>query len=189
MGLESSNENVLHNSLHKYMYLPDLAACVKQIHSFSFHPILNVFVGAPGLTTREQYDDALSSLRWAYSHGAEEVVLFPANIKPGTELYEDYRQQRYNRISHWLLIEILNSLTDEELSRTSVSWYGDRQEKGISREAVPPDDCSRCHTDLMRFYERYMSDFRADHRREALEEVCRKAKCGCCGEVRRAIYA
>lgn len=174
MGFESSNEYVLRECLHKYMNLADLSECLNELRTRAFHPILNVFVGSPGLTSDEQIEDAVRSVHWAFDHGAEEVVLFPANIKQGTKLYELYRKGQYHRTLHKQLLDVLSELDDNELGHTSVSWYGDRQDEGVEVSTIPPDDKGFEHDRLMRFYDSFMFKSSPIQRRQEIEEILRE---------------
>lgn len=189
LGFESSNEEVLKNSIHKYMNLDDLKDSLSVIKGCDVHSILNVFLGAPGLTPLEQFQDSLRSMRWAFSNGADEVVVFPANVKPGTPLWHRWKSGRYVVPSSWMLVEFLSSLTDWELERTSISWYGDRQYQGLDCDIIPPSTCEQCKDRLMIFFHDFMGDFRASVRRELLKNLCADVDCRCRSDVRRVIYA
>ena len=123
MGLESGNQMVLDNILQKKIDLVDLSKVMQKIKSYGIDIILNVFLGIPGFTPKQQVEDAKMAIQWAYAHGADEVVIFPANIKPGTRLWKLYEQGFYQPISHWMLIELLNNLDDQQLNTVGVSWY------------------------------------------------------------------
>lgn len=188
MGFESSNPNVLKHSLHKVMDLGQLKQVMHGIADVQMEIILNVFLGAPGLSVKEQLEDALEAVNWAYGHGAHEVVIFPANIKPGTKLWELYQTGKYERVSHWLLIKLLGKLTEEQLGRTAVSWYGDRQDAGNDLDILPPEACDQCRPVLMEFYRRFMNDFDASSRAALLKEVKSQVSCSCQGSVDEKLY-
>lgn len=179
LGFESSNPSVLKNSLNKYMDLGDLKTTIKLIKAYGMNVILNVFLGAPGLTEAEQVEDALNSLRWAYDNGADEAVVFPANIKPNTPLWNKFQCGEYPPISSWLLVELLSQLTDNELTKTSISWFGDRQYLGVDTDIISPKTCPECTDALMGFYSSFMDDFDAGKRRLLLSRICAYDRCDC----------
>lgn len=187
MGFESANPYVLENCFHKVMDLKQLERVMNEIADLQMGIILNVFLGAPGLSEREQLDDALGAVDWAYTHGAHEVVIFPANIKPGTKLWELYQTGKYKQVSHWLLIELLDRLTEEQLELTAISWYGDRQEAGIDLDIIPPGACDRCRPVLMEFYRLFMDDFTGANRTALLKKLRQQKVCGCLGEVHERV--
>lgn len=179
MGLESSNDWVLRHSLNKYMDLRELTKKIDLIHTMGMNVILNVFLGAPLLTSEQQLDDSLQTIRWAFANGADEIVVFPSNIKPGTKLWQLYNDHAYTAPSHWLLLKLLSKLPNEQLERTSVSWYGDRQEIGVDTDILPPRDCPACHAKLMQFYWDYMKNNSGAYRRALLEGLYTQVHCPC----------
>ena len=183
LGFESSDPEVLEKSLHKYMNLEDLSEAISLIRSFNMSSILNVFLGAPGLTTAQQLEDSIRSVHWAFAHGADEVVIFPANIKPGTALWRDWESGRYELPSSWLLVELLRRLPKEELETTSISWYGDRQFNGVDTDILAPACCEHCCGELYDFYCSFMEDFRADIRIRLISELVGKCVCSCYNDL------
>lgn len=179
MGMESANIDVLTSSLHKYMDLEQLRHTMTLIHQNHFRVILNVLLGVPDLTMRQQLEDTKASLLWAEQNGADEFVLFPVNIKPDTALWEQYQAGNYAPVSHWLLIELLLSLPDSILSRLSLSWYGDRQEAGEDTDIIPPVACATCKPALMSFYQRFMENPSAEYRKELIEALINGISCEC----------
>lgn len=187
MGFESSNPGVLKNSLNKYMDLEDLKTTVRLIKSHGMSVILNVFLGSPGLSEKEQLEDSLNSLRWAYDNGADETVVFPANIKPNTVLWNKYQQGDYTAISSWLLVVLLSRLTDDELTKTSISWFGDRQYLGVDTDIISPKTCPECIDSLMGFYSSFMDDFDAGTRRLLLSRICAYDRCDCWSRMKQRL--
>lgn len=188
MGFESADPGVLKYSLKKNMNLEQLKHSVGKMKEYGIDVILNVFLGAPGLSAKEQLRDALNSVNWAYACGACEVVIFPANIKPGTRLWEMYHTGEYKRISHWLLVELLDRLPDEQLGAAAISWYGDRQESGIDMDIIPPEACDECRPLLMKFYQEFMRDFSAFYRRILIKELKEAAACECSMRLQEELY-
>lgn len=179
LGFESANEAVLRYYLKKYMNLDDLVDTIELNHSFQIYTILNVFLGTPRLSPREQLQDALHSVRWAFEHGADEVVVFPANVKPGSDLWSLYIRGEYVVPSAWLLVELLQSLSDRELEKTAISWYGDRQYAGIDTEIIPPATCPRCRDSLMKFFSSYMRVTGGKERRQMIYALTENGYCDC----------
>lgn len=189
LGFESADPWVLKHSLCKYMNLDDLAGTVSLIQSFDMAAVLNVFLGAPFLTTEGQIRDAINSIAWAVTNGANRVVVFPANIKPNTLLWQMYQEGSYCRISHWMLIELLNRLDDRLLEKVELAWYGDRQAVGRAMAVIPPKSCPVCQQKLMDFYDAFLRDFDPQHRRQLLAELCEEADCSCRASFLRELGA
>jgi len=179
LGFESADPYVLEHCLGKYMDLDALSGAVRRIRAHGMSPVLNVFLGAPFLTPKEQLQDAEQSIAWAVAHGASRVVVFPSNIKPNTLLWKLYQEGAYRRISHWMLIELLSRLEDALLERVELSWYGDRQESDRDTQILPPASCPSCHPALMAFYREFMEDFNPERRRLLLARLRSQVPCGC----------
>lgn len=179
LGLESSNPWVLEHSICKYMNLNALSNTVELIRRFGMETVLNVFLGAPFLSIRNQIRDAHAAIAWAATHGASRVVVFPANIKPNTLLWKLWQDGSYRRISHWMLIELLSELERPLLEKVELSWYGDRQDKGQAVQILPPEDCPACHVRLMDFYQAFMENFDPMYRQQLLEQLRIQVSCSC----------
>lgn len=179
LGFESSNQAVLDKCLKKKINLEQLKETIKLIKSHGMEVILDVFLGAPYLTTKEQLYDSINSVEWAYKNGADEIVIFPANIKPGTILWDNYKKGLYQPVSHWLLIELLSRLKDEELGIAAVSWFGDRQAAGVDTDIIPPEACTECTPKLLNFYSNFMKSFNFKYRKDLLVNLVNQSTCSC----------
>jgi len=127
MGYESSNE-LVQTYLHKPIDDDDFIDALQIIADAHMISIVNVLLGPRGLINAgDQIRDCRRSIGLAFEYGAHEVVIFPVNVKPNTELYSRYKQGYYQRPTYYQLIELLINLPKDWLGRVSVSWYGDRQ--------------------------------------------------------------
>ena len=176
LGFESSNVDVLQR-LNKYMNISDLVSTIDIIKQRDYGVILNVLLGAPGLDVSGQINDTLESIHWAYNHGADEVVIFPMNLKPGTKLWDIWKNRGYNQPYLCCLVELLSRLDDDELSRTSISWFGDRQASGVDIDIIPPITCFECRDRLIKFGVEFMSDFNLYKRRALIADVLENIDC------------
>lgn len=179
LGFESANPKVLKESLNKYMDLEKLAQTMTLIKQEKMGVVLNVFLGAPFLSVQEQIIDAKQSIKWAVENGADRVVVFPANIKPNTALWDMYQKGTYRRISHWSLLTLLNQLDDGLLERIELSWFGDRQNLGKSLNALPPESCPDCSKEVFNFYQLFIEQFDSSRRRELLHNIHSMPYCNC----------
>ncbi len=159
MGYESCDEYILRNCIRKYMNLEDLKKTVKIIHDEGMIVSLNIFIGAPFISTQEQTLTAVQSIEWAFLNGADCIVVFPSNIKPFTLLYYLYKAGYYSRISQWQIIDVLNHLPVEFLGRVFLSWYGDRKNfyEHNQYPLLPPIDCEKCHDSIFSFYQSFFN--------------------------------
>lgn len=182
MGYESCDEYILSACLGKVMDLNGLRETIRLIHNEGMEVSLNVFVGAPFISVREQTLTAVESIEWAFLNGADDIVVFPANIKPFTLLFDLYKAGYYPGVSHWQFIDVLNRIPEELLERVCISWYGDRKNiyENDQYPLLPPKDCDKCHNKIFGFY----SDFRGAHsskiRKHLLNNLLNsKSECSC----------
>lgn len=185
MGYESCDEYVLSNCLRKVMNLDYLKETINLIHNVGMEASLNVFVGAPFISQQEQTLTAVESVEWAFLNGADDVVIFPANIKPFTLLYDLYKAGYYSELSHWQLIDVLNRIPEKYLNRVYISWYGDRKNiyENDQYPLLPPKDCEKCHEKIFAFYRNFSCTKNGKSRKELLSELlgC-SAECSCRSE-------
>lgn len=179
MGLETINESLLKNCLNKCINLDQMASVMNNIQQSGMYSVLNIMYGLPGLRVSDRERDVLNSLEWAFYHGASSVVLFPTNIKPGTKLYDWYRAGEYARPLHREFIELLMKIPDKYIEKISVSWYGERQYRGIQKECIEPDAGKVDYEKLMKMY----GDFndchsRTEKRRLLKEFYTQNYRCG-----------
>ena len=191
MGFESSDEFVLHKCLNKKLDLNVLSESLQLIHKYNMKACLNVFVGAPFIDTKAQINTSVDSIRWAFEHKADSVVIFPANIKPFTLMYRLYEKGYYSPISHWLIIEILSKLPQEYLGNISFSWFGDRENfyDNNNYPLVPPSSCEKCHDNIFKFYYSFMEETDSFQRKKLLEElITDQDVCTCYSELMYEAY-
>lgn len=191
MGLESANP--LYQS-HIVMKGIDLAAyerTVTLIQSFGFVAEVNIMVGLPFLSPKEQFDDAARTMEWAFRHGCG-IVIFPMNIKPYTLLMEMFHSGHYYPISSWMLPLLLDTLTGSQLERVSVAWYGNREEiySETQERAVFPHSCPFCTAEIECFYREFLETTGGDDRKALLTQLLLQAGkhgCSCLTDARNEI--
>lgn len=191
MGYESCDEFVLKNCLNKFLNLAQLCSAIMLIHKYSMKVSLNVLLGAPFLSEKEQLDTAVQSVNWAFDKGADSVVVFPCNIKPFTLLFELYKKDFYKPVSQWLLVELLSRIPTEKLSQVTLSWYGDRKNfyENDRYPLIPPTDCEECHAMIFEFYHAFMKEPDAWQRRILIDRILHaEKKCNCHDKVLQDLY-
>lgn len=180
MGLESSDIDISLKSYNKYIEHYDLSTIIQYIKENGFEVCLNIMFGAPFIDKENQKKDTLDSVKWAFEHGADDVVLFPINVKPNTLLYKLYQDGKYIPINHWDFIDVLNSIDDDKLGYVTISWIGDRQESGgIWSNMIPPNSCDKCKDLLGRFYTEYKSASTSKQRKDLLVQLIKNKPCNC----------
>lgn len=181
MGLETITAEYQINILNKKIPLNELSEVIKQIHSVNMFVSLNVLVGIPFLSEKEQLTEALKTLRWALNNKADYVVLFPINIQPYS-LFEWWHKNNYISVpSLWMLVFLLSELSDEEMKHVCFAWYGNRCiTYSDERKTQTPQACPLCRKQLIDFFETFSNDFNVENRKLYLKQLQEtNFKCNC----------
>lgn len=180
MGLETISPKYQSHFIMKRIDLTAYEKTIALIQDFGFLVETNIMIGFPFLSEAEQFEDAISTINWAFSHQCN-PVLFPINIKPYTLLMDMYKQGYYHPISHWLVLLILDTLTEKQLEKTTVAWYGNREEvyDGEGERAVFPVFCPACADIISNFYPQFLATSGGHERRRLLDQLFTQAHCDC----------
>jgi radical SAM enzyme (TIGR01210 family) len=180
-GLESANQTILSKCLNKKLDLSQINRIIQMTHKKRIEVTLNVFLGAPFLLPNEQLQDVLDSIYWAFNHNADFVVIFPANIMPFTLLEYLYKNNKYQVLSIWLLVELLDKLAPQYFDRISLAWFGNRDIiYGDKNRSIPPQGCENCHNIVMDFYEEFVSNRNIEKRKSLINKIMFiDLKCDC----------
>lgn len=171
MGLESSNPYVLANYIRKKLDLNKLKSTMNLIKSYNMGVELNVLYGIPFLSNSEKETDLINSIYWAFDNGADEVVIFPMNIKPNTQLMQLYQLGKYNRVTHSEFIRAIIKIPDRYLDKIYISSYGDRQYSGLDKEWIPPILDILDEDRLIKWYTKFLQSDNAVTRRNMLIDI------------------
>lgn len=181
MGLETINPLYQSHIIMKGIHMSDYERKVSLIQSFGFLTEVNIMIGIPFLSAKEQFEDAAQTIQWAFDHNCR-PVLFPMNIKPYTLLMDMYHSGHYSPISQWMLPLLLNTLPDQQLQDITVAWYGNREEiyDSTQERAVFPRACPVCTAAIRHFYQQFPA-IQAGHARKALltKLLSQNSNCGC----------
>ena len=184
LGFESANLEVREKCLLKNINNEKFIKTIELIHSLDMGVILNLLVGIPFLTPKEQIEDTLNSINWGIENNVDEFVLFPINIKLNTLLYQLYQNNEYRPISHWQLIEILNKVNPEYLDLIYLAWYGNR---GLEYGNILPFACGICKDEIMNFYDKFLSEKTSNRRKELLNKLLLEKQCNCYEEMLQSL--
>ncbi len=185
MGLETVNPLLQSHIIMKGICLPDYERTISLIQSYGFMTEVNIMVGLPFLSAKEQIEDAVTTIQWAFQRGCR-VVLFPMNIKPYTLLMDMYHSGHYRPISQWMLPLVLDTLSAEAMEQITVAWYGNREERYPNSErAVFPQACPSCTGSIQRFYTQFQKTQGGHERRALLSRLLSQTTCKCLEEARQ----
>lgn len=170
MGLESSNEEVLKNVINKVLNLDRMVSTIELIHSYGMSVALNVIYGL-WYDKKAMQDDFIETCKWAHNKGADEIVAFIMNVKPGTYLEELFNQGKYTLPSHREFIATLYELSDDILSKMYFSWFGERQYRGERLDCIPPSYDGFEPEVTMSFYRKFMESENVRERRKLIADI------------------
>lgn len=189
MGLETVRSMYQSKIIMKDIDLDAYADTIRCIRGFGFDVDINIMVGLPFLSPKEQFDDALHTVQWCVIHGGR-PILFPMNIKPYTLLMEAYHAGLYQPISQWTVLLLLDFLSIDILEQVTVAWYGNREEiyDGNGERAVFPAACPACTAAIREFYDVLSTLSSGSTRKEHLTQLLGAARtCRCLEEARKTI--
>ena len=179
MGFETANQNYHDKVILKGINIKKYENIIELIHSNGINIELNIMLGLPFLSTKEQIEDAKCAIDWAIAHNCDPVV-FPINIKPHTLLWEAYKNGFYKPISIWLLIKLLNTLAPESLSRVIIAWYGNRDESYQNDIPVQlPSMCELCKPKIMAFCKSFLLTNNYIKRKDLISRLIKDTHCNC----------
>jgi len=92
VGLESSHDGVLAYCVNKGSTAGLFERAAARLRASGIVTYANVCLGTALLDRTLALRDTLASTRWALTHGADKVVIFPLHVKPFTLLGWLYRQ-------------------------------------------------------------------------------------------------
>lgn len=172
LGLESTTQDFQDNILNKNISLFELKSVIDKIHTCNIKVSLNILLGLPFLTPKEQLADARKSIDWALHNRVENIVVFPVNIQPYT-VFEWWYDHGYMELpSLWLLFELIFYLPDDVLPHICLSWYGNRSiSYSAQRKTITPCACANCHPQLLSFFEDFASNSNLKYRKRRMYEL------------------
>lgn len=185
LGLETINQEYQDLIIGKRINIDDFEKRITLIKCYGFSIELNVMLGLPFLSPREQFMDTLNTLKWVYSHQCR-PVLFPINVKPYTLLMEMYKTDQYSPVSHWLILLLLEQLTEEELSQIILVWHGNRMEEygNPALRQIPPVACTKCLPIIEGFYMDFVAADSGTERKKMVYDILHKPSCDCLHKVK-----
>lgn len=180
LGMETVNQYYQDLLIMKHIDMKVFEKTIVTIQNHGFFVDLNILFGLPFLSEIEQFNDTKKSITWAFEHNCN-VIIFPINIKPYTLLMNMYENGYYKPVSHWLLLLLLQTIKTEQLSKITISYYGNRDDKfyGKEHKTVFPDCCSICKKPLFNFYDSFSKEDNPHQKKELLNHILKFRKCSC----------
>lgn len=180
LGMETVSQKYQDYLIMKQIEINKLKNTIAAIQNYGFSVDLNILFGLPFLSGKEQILDTKDTISWAFEHDCNPVV-FPINIKPYTLLMNMYDNGYYKPVSHWLLLLLLNEIEPEQLSRITISYYGNREENFYDNKnkTIFPECCPICKKPLMNFYAAFYKEEDAFQKKKLLNDILKFNQCDC----------
>lgn len=188
LGLETISQYYQDTLIMKHINIANFGETVSMIQSYGFNVDLNILLGLPFLSAKEQFEETLRTVFWALEHGCNPVI-FPVNIKPYTLLMHMYKERFYIPISHWLLILLLDAIEVEQLSKITIAYYGNRTEDYYDKaeQTIFPDCCTICRTPIKQFYAQFCEEEDGAKRKKLLQNILDFKQCNCLSNQRNQL--
>ncbi len=154
VGLESSNNWILKYCINKNYDINNFNKTVMEIRNNNIEFYTNISIGNAFLTPNEVIKDCLNSIDFAFNNGSNKVVLFPIHIKPNTFIEWLYKNNLYEPISLWLLVDILRFVDKKLLKNIEIAWYKSYYEDD-SKMVYSPTTCSKCRNKVIKLLDNY----------------------------------
>lgn len=188
LGLETISQDYHDTLIMKHINIADFSKIITMIQCYGFGVDLNILLGLPFLSAKEQLNETLNTVNWALERGCGSVI-FPVNIKPYTLLMNMYKKGFYAPISHWLLISLLNTIKMEQLPKITIAYYGNRAENYYDKAKLPifPSCCKVCHTPIEKFYTDFCAEEDAINRKILLHNILAFKQCDCLNSLKNQL--
>ena len=147
IGLESANDKIRNNVLHKglsragYEHFADICQETRsRMRSY-------ILVGSPTLTESEVMEDAVETARYVYevanARGVEAcLALKPMFIPKGTEIEKQFEDGKYKLPTLWSVIESIKRITKLKQYQPNSIWVG-MYDENLSSDRFT-HNCGKC---------------------------------------------
>ena len=153
IGLESCDDRVREELVHKGFGLPEFERAVASLGQHGARLLVYVLVKPMGLSEREAIEDVISTARYVFGAArrlgvAARIALEPVFVAPGTLLEKEFLSGRYQPPSLWSVVEILRRA--HPLGELLVGL----SDEGLEPHRLP-NGCAACSVDLRRALAEY----------------------------------
>lgn len=143
---------------------------------------INLIYGLPFMTEKERIEAVINSLKEIERNLPDaNVVLFLMSVKENTKMEQMYKQGVYRMPNPWGLIEtIRKSLEDNEKTKITFSWFGEKETRSIKEETCYT--CPECKKIIVECLKNINGTFDLEERKDLIAEVIeegKKLKCEC----------
>lgn len=107
IGLESIDDAIRNKTLKKFIGRQSFMRAIERLHARGLKSFVYVFLGAPGLTEAESYQDAYTSIKSLAELGVQEIALSCAFVPPGGQLETLFRAGQFRPPWLWTILRLI----------------------------------------------------------------------------------
>jgi hypothetical protein len=172
IGLESENDRIRNEYINKGITKESYEKAIKTAKQAGIRTLTYILIKPLFLSEKEAIGEAITTARYAFKVGSDEVSFESCCIQKGTKMEGLYNQSKYRTPWLWSIIEVIKAT--HNLGNIQVGSFWD-----FPLPLAKPHNCPKCSADT----EKLLGDYRVNHNLD----IFSKANCSCQEEWRRAI--
>lgn len=107
IGLESLDDRVRNQLLKKFIGKKSFLRSIELLKAYGMKSFVYVFLGTPGLTEKEAYEDAYQTIEALAQLGVDEIALSCAFVPPGGRLEQMYENGNFRPPWLWTVLRLV----------------------------------------------------------------------------------
>lgn len=175
IGLESTNDKIRNGPLAKFIGRKSFEAALALLQARGHRVFVYVFLGAPGLSALESYQDAEASVRDLHAAGVDEIALSCAFVPPGGKLEQWYNEGRFQPPQLWTIAQLVAQAKAQGWPLT-LGGFDD-----FPPPVAIPQNCGECDDKIHTLFDRFRAENEFDPQT--------LPKCGCHAAWKRDVGA
>lgn len=140
IGLESKNDYIRNNVIHKGTKLNTYLSAIKTLNKYNIDGDVYIQIGKPFLSAKEDIEDAVETATFAFENGFTRVFLMTCNIQPSTLTHYMWKEGLYKPPMLWSAIEVIKRLPEKYRSNAYVKGFN----RAIPTPMELPQNCPKC---------------------------------------------
>lgn len=140
IGLESSNDFIRNNCINKGTRISTYLMAAEICKKYGIAHDAYIQLGKPFLTTREDIEDAVSTVNFAFENGFGRVFLMLCNIQPTAITHFLWEREKFDVPMLWSAIEVIKRLPEKYRADVSVRQFS----RAVPTPLIFPSNCDKC---------------------------------------------
>jgi radical SAM enzyme (TIGR01210 family) len=114
IGLESMDDRIRNGLLKKFIGKQSFLRSLELLRARGMKSFVYVFLGTPGLTEKEAYEDAYNTISELADLGVDEIALSCAFIPPGGKLEEMFNADMFRPPWLWTVLRLIKDASERD---------------------------------------------------------------------------